>query len=580
MVLETLVVLLAVAAVWQLRTGGGGLQGVAALAPALVVLAIGLAAARAVGPVADRAGARALQRGRIGPMLAAYALSRRPGSQRILALLVVAVALLCFAATAAGVAGEARVERVRAELGATRVVGVDGLSRRALLAKTRAADPEGRWAMAVSTLPEAPGMPRTIAVDAARLAAVTEWRGGTSAATVAGELHPDGVREPVTLSQEDFQLDVTLSSMREGYRVALMVIVQAFDGSATDRVNAGAIQPGRHTYTRSSAACVKGCRLVGIELRQPEERGFAADLTLHELRQDGKVILDAAQLAQAGAWRAPLSPGARLLVPDVGPTDGGLRVLLDEYTGASVAFQALYADWPSPMPVAVTPGTALAEQLPGVDEASLPVEAARSVAAVPRFGRTGVLVDLDYADRAAIGAEQATDPEVWLGPAAPPDALDRLRAQGLTLTTDRSLSGILAALEDQGPAVALRFHELAAGFAVVLAGGALWLVAGVDRRRRTGELLSLRTQGVSRRDASASGYLAIAATAIAIGPFAALASWLLVGDRVPVFADQVTTIDIPRWPPPLMFGAAWLGAAAALGATALLASWRLRRRAS
>src|SRR5439155_20086518 len=102
-VAETVMVLLAAAAVIQLRAGQSSIKGVGTLAPALVVFAVALLAARAVGPIADHIGLGALRRGRLGPMLAAFAISRRPGSQRILALLVVAVALVCFAATAAGV---------------------------------------------------------------------------------------------------------------------------------------------------------------------------------------------------------------------------------------------------------------------------------------------------------------------------------------------------------------------------------------------------------------------------------------------------------------------------------------------
>jgi len=75
-----------------------------------------------------------------------------------------------------------------------------------------------------------------------------------------------------------------------------------------------------------------------------------------------------------------------------------------------------------------------------------------------------------------------------------------------------------------------------------------------------------------------SGYLAMAGTAAVIGPFAALVSWLLVGDRVPIFVDQVTTIDVPRWPTLPAFGAAWLTASLVLALIAVLA--RFARRVS
>ncbi len=574
---ETVMVLLAVAAVVQLRSGHD-IKGVGTLAPAFVIFAIGLIAARAVGPIADGIGARALRRGRLGPALAAYAISRRPGSQRILALLVVAMALVCFSATAAGVGSRARDIRVATELGAARVATVDPLTESALLAKTRAADPEGKWAMAAAVLPDSGGnigTSHTLAVDSSRLATVAEWRGGSSPAAVAAKLHP-AVRPSIPVTNQGFQIDMTLNTLRDGFRVALMLIVAPLDGTDSDTVMVAPVQSGRHTYAREAPACNKGCRLVGFALQQPEGRPFVTDFTLHEFRQAGKVLVSPEQFAAAGAFRAPESPGSKLQVPDVQPTSGGLRVALDTSNGNDVAIEALTGDWPAPLPVAVGDQAAPGGGLVAADNTSVDFTQVAPVGAVPRFGRQGTLMDLEYADRSAATGRVAYNPQVWLGRNAPADALDRLRKQGLTIQSVEDLDSQRAALDSQGPAVAVRFHELAAGFAILLAACALWLVAGVERRRRAGEIWALRAQGVSRRDASASGYLAMVGVAIGVGLIAGLLAWLLVGDQIPIFDQPVNTIHVPHWPPVHILGTAWLVAGVVLTATAVLAGSRVR----
>jgi putative ABC transport system permease protein len=583
-VAETVVVLLAAAAVVQLREGQQGLKGVGMLAPALVVFAIGLVAARLVGPFADRVGRRALAQGRLGTGLAAYALSRRPGSQRILALLVVAIALICFSATAWSVGSKARDTRVATELGAPRVVSVADLPRSVLLGTTRTVDPKGRWAMAVTSLPGddrgQPGSPRTLAVDSTRLAAVAEWPGTSTAAQVASLLRPPGSRPSVLVTNKDISVDLTLTNIIDGYRVGLFAMIAAVDGSSPEQdIDLGEVVSGRHTYTQNLPPCVNTCRLVGFELVQPEGRPFGVDFTLHSLSQSGKVLVDQQQFAAAGDWRAPLSPGARLLVPQVGPAADGLRVQLLQPNGNDVSIQALAGDWPSPLPMVVGAAASVGDSMGGLDQQSTAVQTQARVSTVPRYGREGALVDLEYANRAATGAGGTYYPEVWLGRNAPPDALDQLRRHGLTIVSVQSLDQQRRALDEQGPAVAVRFHLLAAGFAVLLAAGALWLVAAVDRRRRAAEVRALRAQGISRRDASASGYLAMAGVAAGLGLVAGLVSWVLVGDQIPVFDGPVTTITLPKWPSVPALGLAWLIAALVLVVTAMLAGLRLRRLA-
>jgi hypothetical protein len=511
-------------------------------------------------------------------VLAAYAMSRRPGSQRAFALFVVAVALLCFAATAADVSRRGREERAAVELGAVRVLRVADVTRGGLLAKVRAADPEGRFAMAVARVPsKLPDEPAKLAVDSSRLAAVAAWPdSGVPANEVAERLRP-AAREPTVLRGTDpLSADVTVRQVVDGFRLRLVVSVAPLSGEPGDRVDLGPVQAGRHTYSAPLPACRDGCRVASIEVVQPEGRGFGIDLVVHRLAQRGAPVAGAL-LDRPDAWRAPLSPGPKLLVPDVVPGPDGLAVHLADSKGNDVAMRAVPTDNPVPVPVVVARGARAPDYVSGFDGGYYQAESIARVTAVPRLGRVGTLLDYEYAERATIDTGGAEDPEVWLGPAAPSDAVDRLRAQGLTITGERGLAPLRRAFDRQGPSVALRFHELAAGFAVVLAMGALWLVAGLDRRQRIGELRALRVQGLSRRDAGVAGYLPAVAVAVALGPVAAMVSWLLARDAIPVFTDGGGPVDPPRWP---SFGAVavpWLVATVALAAVAWLAGLRLRR---
>jgi hypothetical protein len=81
---------------------------------------------------------------------------------------------------------------------------------------------------------------------------------------------------------------------------------------------------------------------------------------------------------------------------------------------------------------------------------------------------------------------------------------------------------------------------------------------------------------VARRDAGASGYLALVGTAALLAPFAALASWLLVREYLPVFSDEANGFQAPYWPSLGPVAIAWAAAAAALTAAAIGAGIRLR----
>ncbi len=540
---EVTVIILAVVAAVQLRTSGGALTGVALLVPGLVILAIALVAGRAVVPLAARYGRGALLRGRTGTGLAALQLARRPGAQRLLVLLTVAVALLTFAATATDVAAHARANEAQIATGATRVVTVDTVTRLQLLQAVQQLDPAGRYAMAVVPLSEGgPDEPAKLAVQSSRLATVADWRadfGGLSAKQVADRLHPASP-DTVVITGGTVSVDATTSDFdrRDGLRLVLSLA--PVDGSGSVTADFGNLIEGEHTYLYSIPECRAGCRLVNFSaLTTSSLGGYHVSLALHSVTVDGRPAVSTAQFGQAANW---ISTSSARLTGD----SGGLTMVLDNTSGLPAESWLKPNDAPYPLPVVSTAKLAGDATIAGLGSA-VAVHQVGRVTGLPGLGESGTYVDLEYADRVAADSGFAAGAQVWLGSAAPANVNQLLAEHGLIVVRDQTISRLHTELDGQGPALALWFHLLAAAFAVILATGGIGLVAGVDRRRRTEDLAALRVQGLRRRVSSRAGlwgYLVVVLAAVACGLVAAAVAWWVTGADLPVFQST------PHWPLP------------------------------
>jgi hypothetical protein len=539
---------LAVVAVTQLRASGGQLAGVSLLGPVLVTLAVALAVAQLVVPVSRGAGRRALLRGRIGPALAALRLARRAGAQRLLAFVVVAVALLGFATIAASVGDAARTERARIEIGAPEAVPVAPLPASVLLAATRRADPDGRWAMAVVTSddPQDP-VPPVLAVDSGRLAAVTTWpeAAGMSAHAAAARLRPIAA-DPIVVDGGSITLDVTAETLDSKAPVQVRANLMPLDGRPVQRIPLGVLQPGENTRTAQVTGCP--CRLASLEVVQAGQMEFEARLVLRRVTQaaPNRVLADAGQFA--GWVAARQSTGTDVLGTSL--SAHGMTVSITASETGRIDGRVLPPDAPYPLPV-LAAGTP-PESVRGLDDRGQPARVVATSPVLPRVARSGTLVDLGYLDRIARDVGAAQNAEVWLGRRAPADAVERLRAAGLVPGRGRSLERAVTGLRAQGPAVALRFHVATGVLALLLAAGALLLVAAIDRTDRAAESRTLRIQGLRRRDTAIyarRGYLWVVAVAVVTGVVAAVIAWVGVGPYMPQFADRPPDGAV-QWPGP------------------------------
>jgi hypothetical protein len=558
---DLLLLAVAVAGVYQARSGAAG-AGLALAAPALVALAVALLLARLLGRAADRGGGVAVRTGRLRLGLTAVQVSRQPGTDRVFALVVVAVA--GFVTALGGWSGEraARVERSAAELGATRVLTVQAANRTALLRAVRAADPAGDQAMAVAV--DAASIPPVLAVDSARLAAVARWRPeygpvGTLPAAIADQPGPaplpqiTGDRLTVRLRYEgQVPLDLALVLQHEG------------TGSPV-RASFGPVRAGERTVAAQVAGCAvaPGCRILRWELNGPLPPGSAVTVRGLTQQNPAAVILDATSLADVSRWRSDtVGPAV-----DLAAAGGTLRMAVDaDVTGLAEAGTEVYAvDTAMPLPVVMAGPPFVTWQfaeptVTAFSGAPVPIRIARTVAALPVLGRTGVLVDFDAARRVAGDANRPIQLQVWLAPGASPRIVEALAAAGVRISGDDTVESRSGRLARQAPAVTTRFALLAGAVGLLLAAASIAVAGAVDRRARLEQLRALRVQGLPGRVAVGTAYavvVAVVATGLLAGVLAAALADPLVRVTVPPFTDGWDVLAPPgALGAPALFGAA------------------------
>ncbi|MFF0315672.1 FtsX-like permease family protein [Micromonospora sp. NPDC005252] len=553
---DVVAVSIAVAAVVQLRSGGSP-SGLALVAPVAGALAAAVLLARVAMIAGAAVGAALLARGRTAVGLALVQVARQPRFRPLIALLTVVVAMLAFTVATSEVASAAYRDRAVVEVGAPRVVEVDATSRSHLLTAVRAVDPEGRFAMAavVSGSPGAAGTP-LLAVDSDRLVTVAAPHPsyGASLADIARDIHPAAPGTPVRLRGS--QLIMALSAdfdaeVFAGNRVRLAITISGRNGTRVV-LPRDDIKPGRRDYDLQVPECAQECRLVKIEIEAPVVSG-QLKVQFEELRAadgDGQgetVVLTGAQLADPQRWRL-LDPVDTFLGAASGPK-AALALEIAENRRSKPAGVGV-VDAPFPLPVYLTrsKGTAVGGSHPydGVDGTPTNGSVRGLVDRLPRLGGSGLIVDLEYADRLAVASQNGSE-EVWLARSAPADILDRLRAQGLVVRSDRTIAQVRENFDRQGAALALRFNVFAALAGVLIGAAGMVATASADQRARVAMLVALRRQGLPPR-AVRGGYGWPVVFAVGSGALVTLVIWLLTRGGQRLFSDGRSPVPIPDWP--------------------------------
>jgi hypothetical protein len=505
-VVDAAVAALAVAAAYQARATHDPRFG------PIVALAVAVLLARLVGLLAAGVAASNLRAGRLRTGLTAVQLARRPGVDRVLALLVVAVALIGTAGHGFLAAADARGAQAARELGAPRVLTVQAPNREALLHAVHVADPNGKSAMAAVV--NATTQPPVLAVDASRLTAI-------GATVDAGPLLAPH-RAAVVATAAQVGLDVRSNGPQK------VAIDASFVNERSGIVRTAKFavpRPGRQLLTAPLPGCADGCRFVSFSLN-------AGTATIWGLFQENpdRVLLQPATLSDPRRWRGDFT-GTLGADATVAAKEGlTLAARYDQdLAGLPPATKAYLVDAPLPLPAIVAgrpPRDAVLSDptVRAFGGERLPIRVVRSVGALPVIGR-GVLIDLAAAARASVGVGASGTAQVWLSATAGPEVVDRLKANGLVVVADQSQPARRQQLAHGGPAVIAWASLAAAIAAVLLAAAALAVALAVDREPQAAGLAALRVQGLTARAARAvtvAGPIWLVALGVVGGVLAAL----------------------------------------------------------
>ncbi|MFI5907076.1 FtsX-like permease family protein [Dactylosporangium sp. NPDC051541] len=537
-------VVVALAAASLVAAAGDRTSPLALLAPPLLALVLGVAAARLLGLWSAARLRLARRRGRIVALLSAAQLSRRPGGGRLVVVLTVAVALLSFAATAWDAAARARGDAAEDAVGAERVYTVNAAHPDALEAALARADP-GKHAMAVVRASQRfDNSPiELLGVQADRLADVAFWRGHSrdQVGGLAARLHP-AAAEPLRLGP-DLGAEVTVDALpaRPALRLAAVV---ANPGQPPRTVTLGALAKGTRTYHAALTGCTTECRLIGLAVGRAAGGSdpFAVTVAVHTLTSDGRPLSPG--FDQAGRWQArPGASGGATVTVRAGAALGV------DVSGADPADAVVeHVDTPDALPAVLAGGApaddarAGAFSLPGFSDQPQPFTVAARTDSLPRAGHRALMFDLDYATRMAERSASLADNgglryEVWAGPGAPADLAARLGAQGIPVLATESVTGYTDRLARRAPALGLWLYLLAGGAAILLALGVVLLSAYVGVRARLYELAALRVAGVRAgplRRAVFREYRALLGLPLVVGLAAGIVGALVMLPGIPL----------------------------------------------
>lgn len=267
-------------------------------------------------------------------------------------------------------------------------------------------------------------------------------------------------------------------------------------GSLTT-VTFGPLRVGTAGYQADVPGCSAAtpCRLVSFGLAPA---GTAAPpvpgstVLLSALNQAAAPVITTAVFADRTRWRNDVRPNFEFGELSTRPDGLAIGVPVpdqEDPPNAALAATAYVYDTAVPLPILVT-GTIPAIGTIGdtavaiFGDSPTPVVTVARARLFPRLGDSGVVADLTEADRLLPASSTVGTMEVWAGPDAPADLVDRLAGHGVTVVSVEDRSTRIAQLAAQGTVVTQRFLLLVglAGAVLALISFGAWAVA--ERRLR------------------------------------------------------------------------------------------------
>lgn len=586
-VADVAAVAVAVAAFFELATAGVNEQGgsaadaLAALAPALLALAVGVLGARLLPLVLKATHRRTAGSKRVTMSFATRRVARLREFAAPVILLAVSLGLVTFAISGWAVAGRNRLARADVEVGAPTVLTVSVPPGATLLHLVHEADPSGRYAMAAVLERASDGT--TLAVDATRMASVMAWPPALHmpVATAARLLVPSHLAPPVMVHGTRVSLTVDTTAIHGAAVPLLSMELYDQDDQGQVEVTLGTLRPGTHTYRASlTGQCPGGCRLVGVTIAStsagasPTSGGVSVgsgappgsvqmQVTSFQTERGGRWLPVAAGLHDAKRWRG--SGGA-----SVRSASTGLAVRAPLQGAGSTATIAP-ADVPLALPTVVTGATNSTASghggplLVGLDGRTLNGHTVAQIPDIPGAGADATLVDLGTAERFLVNSFITDTSQVWLSATAPPAVVQALKRHGLTVTGTLTTASVGRQLDRSGVSLAYLLFLIAAIAAGALAVGATAFAVAAGARRHRAELSSLRAVGIPgrvlRRFLWSEQSLALATGAV-LGVAVGLVAASVALRSIPEFVSQGSG-------PPLELGLAPVAVSVTVGVVVL-----------
>ena len=602
---EGILLAVAAASLVNLRTGGarpaGTYDPLAVIAPAVAVLAGALLAGRVL-PLVAGAAARATARPgrRSGAGLAAWLGARQVARRSAAALravvaLAAASGLVAFAVTVHQDLARNRHDRALTETGAASRLRVVFPEPRLGPELVRAADPQGRSAMAAyrweGNLGASNAPAAVLAVQADRYAEVGFWRGDFASTPLRGLLDPLPVRPrpPLDLgSAEAVEVRLDVLDLRADGPVGLVAELRGSDGRRASldlgRLERG--ESGGHLADLDRLGAPGPWQLERLRLDRDEDVAMAAT-----------VAFDAVRVRRGGAWAEVegfTDPGGwRMLDEDERPRDGlrwsagggrsisgnqGEAVLQVGVPGGPGLAGLIHASLPEALPAVVTPSLLAAEsvkvgqvvRVAAPTSGTVKLQVAGVARVLPGSGfERAAMVDLDQL--LAVAAPPADGrlaaDQLWLAEgSAAAAAVARLRGEGMDVEARMAAADREAALARQAPSLALPLLVAGAAVAAALAALGLMLHLYLSGRRRSFELAVLHALGGRPRDLWAPLAVeqgALVVYGLMVGAAIGLVAALVALPAIPAFLDR------PAVPPPI-YTPDWAALGAALGLALVL----------
>lgn len=520
-VVEVAITVLAVAGVLQLRLSGaldsGAANGIAVVAPALVIVAGALLVAQVLPRLAHIGVGDSRGPGSVAAFVGLRQFSRRPHARRTLGVVVVAAALGVYGFSSSTVLAQNRTDRALTDVGAPTVLHIapdPGTARR-----LQQVDPAGKDMTAVTDVatsisarqgvfpPTGSGSePRLLVVDPGSFASAAFWRSDFGSVPLTAALQRIAIPAPRSPSFSGTDLGLTVEGGAISAPVNLFVDVTD-DSGQLHSVSLGPLRSGTGTYSATVPACATECLLRRIYVtRSSTDLNAFIDaftvtaVTVSRTPRSASHVVD----LSVSVW-SPLNPdpaGQTNPFETAQPTRGKLRVLItasgapqDGQPGFGVVAGSIDA-----VPAIVTgpvsrAGANVTAQTP--DGTDLPLSMHTPVRVLPRAGDEGVLISKSWAIAASPGGyHNLLSNEIWLASGAPASAVNDLRRAGVTIRSIERASTRSAQLAAEGPAFTSTMSLMDGGIAAILAAAAIVTGLTVFSRRRVFELSAMRALGI------------------------------------------------------------------------------------